>query len=261
MNILLTNDDGYKAKGINSIFKKLSEKHNVYIIAPDENRSGVSSHINMKEPLEIKRHSKNIFSCSGLPVDCVAIGITSPLLPLKFDAVISGINFGANMGTDIIYSGTCAAARQGVMYGIPSIAVSLESENWSLMAKNEMNFEPLSFFILQNLEKLLDLPKKLNKRVFVNVNAKSFDSYKGVKFTDELCIRNYDDSVEIKGEGDVLTSHFKMGENGNTTGGKNSDYSVISEGYVSVSLIYADPVCVTKDFQNGKIVDDIHFSL
>lgn len=104
MNLLLTNDDGYSAKGLNVLLDYLSKKHNVFVVAPEGNRSAVSHCITMHKNLVVKQYDKNVWSCSGSPVDCVVTALKSSLLPTKIDAVISGINAGANIGTDILYS-------------------------------------------------------------------------------------------------------------------------------------------------------------
>src|SRR5574344_374949 len=147
MKLLLTNDDGYDADGIQTLAACLSRDNDVYVIAPDRNRSAVSNGITwMKEPLKFVRHSENVYSCSGLPADCVIAGLSGELLPFMPDAVISGINKGANIGTDIIYSGTAAAARQAVLYGIPGIALSIESSD------DVWKYRALARFAADNLE-------------------------------------------------------------------------------------------------------------
>ena len=180
MNLLLANDDGFDSEGIKVLARKLSQKHNVYIVAPDSNRSAVSHHITMFKENKLVKLADNLYSCTGYPVDCVFTGIESSLFGIKMDGVISGINRGANMGTDIIYSGTCAIARQGVLSGIPSVAFSLQSseaeDNW----EDHFNFEPMADFALKNLEKLLSMARLEPPRAFVNVNALSRDSYDGV---------------------------------------------------------------------------------
>ena len=180
MNLLLANDDGFDSEGIKVLARKLSQKHNVYIVAPDSNRSAVSHHITMFKENKLVKLADNLYSCTGYPVDCVFTGIESSLFGVKMDGVISGINRGANMGTDIIYSGTCAIARQGVLSGIPSVAFSLQSseaeDNW----EDHFNFEPMADFALKNLEKLLSMARLEPPRAFVNVNALSRDSYDGV---------------------------------------------------------------------------------
>jgi len=140
MLILLTNDDGIASQGITLLAKALREAgHRVLIVAPDTNRSGCSHSIHfLSGPLKLKEIEKDTFSCSGTPVDCVITALLGGIpeiciskedggldLEKAPDLVLSGINAGANLGTDIIYSGTAAAARQGSLFGIPSVALSL----------------------------------------------------------------------------------------------------------------------------------------
>ena len=125
MNILLTNDDGYRAEGIKILGKYISKFGNVTIVAPENNQSTTSHSISLGKPLRCKKISNNIYSISGLPADCVNFAINSEQINKKFDIVISGINDGANVGDDINYSGTVGAAREGYLHGINSIAVSI----------------------------------------------------------------------------------------------------------------------------------------
>ena len=254
MNLLLANDDGFDSEGIKVLARKLSQKHNVYIVAPDSNRSAVSHHITMFKENKLVKLADNLYSCTGYPVDCVFTGIESSLFGVKMDGVISGINRGANMGTDIIYSGTCAIARQGVLSGIPSVAFSLQSseaeDNW----EDHFNFEPMADFALKNLEKLLSMARLEPPRAFVNVNALSRDSYDGVVITNKLCIRQYNDKViSIHDKDDKYHTEFVMGHN-KTPAIPDTYYGISSSGRIAVTVVYADPVC-------PEIVDDIDFSL
>ncbi len=254
MNLLLSNDDGFDSEGIKILAEKLSQKHKVYILAPDSNRSAVSHHITMFKENKLVKVDENIWACSGYPVDCVFAGIESSLFGVKIDAVISGINRGANMGTDIIYSGTCAIARQAVLSGLPSVAFSLQSadkeDNW----ESDFNFTPLAGFALKNLEKLLSLARTRAPRAFVNVNALSKDSYEEAIITNKLCIRQYNDKViSIHDKDDKYHTEFIMGHN-ETPFIEDTDYGICKSGRIAVSVVYADPLC-------PQIVDDMEFSL
>ena len=254
MNLLLANDDGFDSEGINVLAKKLAQKHNVYIVAPDSNRSAVSHHITMFKENKLVKLADNIYSCTGYPVDCVFTGIESSLFGVKIDGVISGINRGANMGTDIIYSGTCAVARQGVLSGIPSVAFSLQSseseDNW----EDNFNFEPLADFALKNIEKLLSMAKTEPPRAFVNVNALSCDHYDSAVIANKLCIRKYNDKViAIHDQDDKYHTEFIMGHN-KTEPVPDTDYGICSTGRIAISVVYADPVCL-------NLVDDMDFSM
>jgi 5'-nucleotidase len=140
MRILLTNDDGITSPGITLLATALREAgHRVFTVAPDSNRSGCSHSINfLWGPQKLKKIEDDTFSCSGTPVDCVIIALLGGIpeiciskedggldLEKAPDLVLSGLNAGANLGTDIVYSGTAAAARQGSFFGIPSVALSL----------------------------------------------------------------------------------------------------------------------------------------
>ena len=254
MNLLLTNDDGYDSPGLEALAEKLTQKHSVFILAPDSNRSAVSHHFIMFRKNTFTKISENIYACSGYPADCTFAGAVGNLFGVKIDAVIAGINIGANMGTDIIYSGTCAAARQAVLIGIPGIAVSIDPVDWEKVKKEGCKFTAIADFVTKNLEKLISLCTLEYPRSFVNINASSLDSYKGAKIANELCFRNYGDSIKFKKDGDnVSESEIVMGEN-HTELLPDTDFGISRNGYIAVSKVYADPL-------PERIVDGISFSM
>lgn len=124
MKILLTNDDGVHAPGLAALIKRVSEVAEVVVVAPDREQSAVSHALTLHHPLRAARIAENVFSVEGTPTDCVNMGIHS-LLSFRPDLVISGVNRGANLGDDVTYSGTVAAALEATLMGIPAIAVSL----------------------------------------------------------------------------------------------------------------------------------------
>lgn len=124
MRILLSNDDGYFAPGINILAEALSPLAEITVVAPERNRSGASNSLTLDRPLTVKQAGNGFYYVNGTPTDCVHLAVTGLLDHLP-DMVISGINDGANMGDDTIYSGTVAAAMEGYLLGIPSIAVSM----------------------------------------------------------------------------------------------------------------------------------------
>ena len=127
MRILLSNDDGYQARGLRTLAEHLKPIAEVVVVAPDRNRSGASNSLTLETPLRVERVDDNLYYVNGTPTDCVHIAITG-LLEQEPDVLISGINNGANLGDDVLYSGTVAAAMEGRFLGIPSIAVSLVLE-------------------------------------------------------------------------------------------------------------------------------------
>lgn len=128
MRILLSNDDGYFSPGIAALAAALSDLGDVTVVAPERDRSGASNSLTLDRPLSLRRAPNGFYHVNGTPTDCVHLAVTGMLDHLP-DMVVSGINHGANMGDDTIYSGTVAAATEGYLLGIPSIAVSLCSRN------------------------------------------------------------------------------------------------------------------------------------
>ena len=124
MRILLSNDDGYFAPGLNILAEHLSEIADIMVVAPERNRSGASNSLTLDRPLTVRQTSNGFYYVNGTPTDCVHLAVTGLLSELP-DMVISGINDGANMGDDTIYSGTVAAAMEGYLLDIPSFAVSM----------------------------------------------------------------------------------------------------------------------------------------
>ena len=227
--ILLTNDDGISCEGLRVLAEKLSSMCDVYVLAPDANRSAVSNKFSMNSPLRISHVGEKMYSCSGTPCDCVIVATKSNLFGVKFDAVVSGINRGANLGTDIIYSGTIAAARQAVLYGIPGIAASLESRDGI-----EFNFSPLAEFISKNLGKLISLS---SQNLFVSLNAYSSDDYNEVVFT-SLSERDYNDVVPLIDAPDGFKYGFICG---GELVSKGEDFDAARAGKISISLVSVNP--------------------
>jgi len=127
MRILLSNDDGYFAPGLAVLAAALADLGTVTVVAPERDRSGASNSLTLDRPLAVRRSANGFLFVDGTPTDCVHLAVTG-LLDALPDVVVSGINLGANMGDDTIYSGTVAAATEGYLLGIPSIAISLTSK-------------------------------------------------------------------------------------------------------------------------------------
>jgi 5'-nucleotidase len=161
MKILLSNDDGYQAPGINVLQEVFSEFADVYVVAPDRNRSGASNSLTLDRPLSIKEYKKNAYYVNGTPTDCVHLALSGLFKDDLPDMVVSGINDGANTGDDVLYSGTVAAAIQGRFLGLPSIAISLNGPS--------KNFETAGAVAKQLVEKLIKNP--LPASTILNVNV------------------------------------------------------------------------------------------
>jgi 5'-nucleotidase len=124
MKILISNDDGYMAEGLKSLAEALSSLGKITVVAPDRNRSGASNSLTLDNPLRLNKLDNGVYRVEGTPTDCVHLAITG-LLEDEPDMVVSGINAGANLGDDVLYSGTVAAAMEGRFLGLPAIAISL----------------------------------------------------------------------------------------------------------------------------------------
>lgn len=175
MRILLSNDDSVFAKGINVLFKTLSEKHDVTLIAPDRNCSGASNALSLHDPLRIQQLDNGFYSVNGTPSDCVHLGVNC-FLDDDPELVVSGINHGPNLGDDVIYSGTVAAATEGRYMGLPAIAVSLASHNGK-------HFDTAAKVVLQIIDKLQAHPLPSNQILNINVPDIPFDQLAGIKVT------------------------------------------------------------------------------
>jgi 5'-nucleotidase len=145
MRILISNDDGYFAPGIEHLAAALARCADITVVAPERDRSGASNSLTLDRPLLVRRAPNGFLFVNGTPTDCVHLAVTG-LLDHRPDMVISGINLGANMGDDTIYSGTVAAATEGYLLGIPSIAVSLAS-------KTAEHFETAAQFVVSMVER------------------------------------------------------------------------------------------------------------
>lgn len=128
MRILISNDDGYSATGISVLAEHLAKIASITVVAPDRNRSGASNSLTLDRPLSVRKANNGYFYVNGTPTDCVHVALTGLMQDVP-DLVISGINDGANMGDDTIYSGTVAAAMEGYLLNIPSIAISMSQHD------------------------------------------------------------------------------------------------------------------------------------
>lgn len=130
MRILVSNDDGYSAPGLEALVKALEGLGDLTVVAPETNHSGASNSLTLNRPLSVRTASNGFIAVNGTPSDCVHVALTG-LMDTRPDLVVSGINNGANMGDDTLYSGTVAAAMEGYLFGIPAIAFSLVDKGWA----------------------------------------------------------------------------------------------------------------------------------
>jgi len=225
MKILVTNDDGINAEGLQSLYNKLRLKHETYIIAPDRERSACSNIFTMRDEISIRKISENIFSINGFPADCVSLALHSGLIP-EIDLVVSGINHGPNLGDDIHFSGTVAAARTAVIFGKPGIALSANT-----LHRPSVYFDQMSDFLSKFIDNSFPF-----KGEYLNINYPDLpaEHVKGVSYT-FLSKRFYRDSYTIRQQNS--DSEFTMLLNGNieTRHEADSDTDALNKGYISVT--------------------------
>ena len=161
MHILITNDDGYLAAGIRILAEELSRVADISVVAPDRNKSGASNSLTLAQPLRVERVAEGSYYVDGTPTDCVHLAL-SGLLESQPDMVVSGINAGPNLGDDVLYSGTVAAAMEGRYLGLPAIAVSLAG-------KQQNHFQTAALITRQVVERLRRHP--LPDDTLLNVNV------------------------------------------------------------------------------------------
>ena len=241
MNLLLTNDDGIDSGGLAVLAKALrSRGDRVFVIAPDANRSGISNAITiLNNPVKIKAVGEDTLSCSGTPADCVIAALMG-VLPFKPDMVLSGINQGPNLSTDIIYSGTAGAARQGSLFGIPSIALSLADRSgffWDMAAAWAASHLP-------------ELAALWREDTFVNVNIPNSPSGPEGMLMTWPGIKRYNDSLSIRTAPDGSLDCSLLAGEESAEYESGSDIDAVSRNLASVSYIYIYPA-VRKDLCPG----------
>jgi len=236
MTILLVNDDGIYAQGLSSLVKKLGEKHEVVIVAPDREQSAVGHAITLANPVRIQKvhQDGNFFgyAVSGTPADCVKLAIRV-IMKRPPDLLISGINQGANIGASLIYSGTVSAATEGTMMLIPSFAVSLDTH------RADADFVPATEIALKIAEKILELG--LPEGVFLNVNVPYIpeDKIKGFKITQQATTY-FDDFFERRIDPQGKIYYWMSGTMVEINGSENSDIAALRDGYVSLTPVRYD---------------------
>lgn len=231
--ILVTNDDGIHAPGLQVAFEVSRKLGDAVIIAPEHDNSAASHSLTMNRPLQVKQLSNNIYTINGTPTDCVTIGI-GKILPHKPDLVISGINPGANLGDDVSYSGTVSAAIEATMLGIPSFAVSLAAESEPFHYETAGNF--ISTLARMILEKGLPRDTLLN----VNIPNTDIESIPGVAFT-RRGRRLYEGAIKETFDPWGRKHYWIGGGTPSWDTGEDTDSAAISVNKISITPMHLDP--------------------
>ncbi len=237
MNILLTNDDGIDSEGLILLKKHFEKTDNVFLIAPQKEQSCSSHSLTMHYPLRAFEYGRNNFAVDGTPTDCVLLGINKIFQNVKFDLLISGINYGGNLGDDITYSGTVAAAMEGCLFGITSIAVSLVVDFDK--KPQYVNYDSAVFY----LDKVIAMMKSIKnfKDCFLNLNIPDLplEKIKGLKITTQGK-RTYKDVIVENKDPRGKKYYWIAGTPVNPGNNSNSDLHAIENSYASLTPLHLD---------------------
>lgn len=231
MRILVSNDDGVSATGIRVLATELATAAEVEVVAPDRNRSGASNSLTLRDPLRVKKLDNGYYSVEGTPTDCVHLALTGFLEPVV-DMVVSGINEGANLGDDILYSGTVAAAMEGRYLGLPAIAISMVGDT-------NLHYETAAVIARQLVMKLS--VNRLPSQTILNVNVPNLplEQIKGLQVT-RLGTRHGAEPIvkEYDPRGRPI---YWVGPPGlEADAGPGTDFHAINSGYVSITPLHLD---------------------
>ena len=232
MNILLSNDDGVLAPGLQILFESLQANPRVgdiTVVAPDRNRSAASNSLTIECPLRVKIQDNGFYAINGTPTDCVHLGITG-LLKTEPDLVISGINAGANLGDDVIYSGTVAAAMEGRFLGLPALAISSLGENNYQSAAKAVNL------LLNNLNDNI-----LQSSNILNINAPDlpWEQISGFEIT-RLGSRHKSEPMVKQLDPRGKATYWVGPAGKEQDAGVGTDFHAVNNGFISVTPLHTD---------------------
>ena len=230
MRILVSNDDGVHAEGIRALSEALAACGEVIVVAPDRNRSGASHSLTLEVPLRVTRIAETGYhAVKGTPTDCVHLAVNELVRP-EPDMVVAGINHGANLGDDVIYSGTVAAATEGRHLGFPSLAISLVGKT---------HFATAAHYAAQLVRGMMVHPLPADQILNVNVPDLPLDQIKGIRVT-RLGNRHRAESV-ICSEDPRGQPIYWIGPPGSQQdAGEGTDFAAIEQGYVSITPLSID---------------------
>lgn len=230
LKILLSNDDGVYAEGIHALAYALADLAEIVIVAPDRNRSGASNSLTLERPLRVTNIEPNTYSVQGTPTDCVHFALNELLKDDLPDLVLSGINHGANLGDDVLYSGTVAAAMEGHFLGVQSIALSLVGKR---------HFATAGKIARQLVLQHLTSPIPTNRMINVNIPDLAFEQVQGIQVT-RLGARHHAENM-IKQHDPRGHAIYWLGPPGREQdAGRGTDFYAVEHQYVSVTPILVD---------------------
>ncbi len=231
MRILISNDDGYFAPGLACLAEHLAKIAEIIVVAPERDRSGASNSLTLDRPLKLSRSDNGFYYVNGTPTDCVHLAVTG-MLDQQPDMVVSGINSGANMGDDTVYSGTVAAATEGFLLGIPSIAVSMASKEFA-------NYETAARVAADLVQRFARQKHSLPWLLNVNVPDVPYDQLQGIAVT-RLGKRHRAEPV-VKASNPHGETVYWVGAAGKAQdAGEGTDFHAVAQQRVSITPLQID---------------------
>lgn len=231
MRILLSNDDGVEAPGLRALAEALNNVGDITVVAPDRDRSGASNSLTLDMPIRMRKHVNGFFRVEGTPTDCVHLAITG-LLENEPDMVVAGINAGANMGDDVIYSGTVAAATEGRFLGFPAMAISM-------VPHEPLYFETGARIAQRLVQRLCNSPLSSDSILNVNVPDLPYDEIQGIEVT-RLGHRHKAEPM-VRATDPRGRPIYWVGPAGmEQDAGPGTDFYAVRNGFVSVTPIHVD---------------------
>lgn len=231
MRILLSNDDGVHALGIKVLYNELNKFADVTVVAPDRNCSGASNSLTLINPLRAETLENGFISVNGTPTDAVHLAINQLMNPPP-DLVVAGINHGANLGDDTLYSGTVAAATEGRHLGLPAVAVSL-------VGKEEEHFQTAAYVTAQFIKRLVEHPLPNDQIININVPNIPIESLKGMKVT-RLGHRHKAEGMQSTLDPWKRNIYWYGALGGELDAGEGTDFHAVSENYASITPLTID---------------------
>lgn len=235
MNLLLTNDDGIHAPGLLALHRVLNREHQVLVVAPESEQSAVGHSITLVDPIRVKEVRKDGYlfgyALSGTPADCVRIGVTE-LMPRRPDLVVSGINLGANVGVNILYSGTVSAATEAAIMDVWSVAFSLDTYT-------NPHFEQAVEFAARFVSRVPGMRPAPGTALNVNIPAVEWPRIKGVVWARQsLCVSSEEFSRRLDPRGN--TYYWRGREIPPAAADPESDFALLAKGYITVTPLRFD---------------------
>jgi 5'-nucleotidase len=254
LNVLISNDDGIHAEGIQALFNEVKLVANSTIIAPHQERSTTGHSLNLDMPLRLQKVAENQWGCTGFPADCVLMGLGHVCKNGRPDLVVSGINRDANLAQDLYYSGTLAAAREACFHGVPSIGVSLSLDK----RRDVLHYQTAALYIKELIKQGVHL--LIPELIYLNINVPNLalDEVKGVQYT-SVGFKHYSEDIEERVDSRNRPYYWIRGTYQGYRDIPGSDCNAIDDGYISVSALQVGSLPSQNLIELERFIKSVNF--